>query len=75
MYNEPALLKINIIVHRWIIKDIFLISLLFITFSRENTEDEKVLSLKLQKMVQALIFGPVVYVFESLIQIPSWNEK
>ena len=53
----------------WILKDIFLISLLMIAFAKEKVENERIIALRYNKLKQSVIFGGFVLVMDSLLQI------
>jgi uncharacterized protein YacL len=53
----------------WILKDIFLISLLMIAFAKEKIENEKIIELRYNKLKQSVIFGGFVLIMDSLLQI------
>lgn len=57
----------------WIIKDIILISLLVITFSKDKNETQKVKDLRVQELRGAVIFGGFILIVQSVQEIIFWD--
>lgn len=57
----------------WIIKIIFLISLLILAFSKEKNESEEIGSLRLKEFKSALAFGVFVLVFDAFQEVIFWD--
>ena len=57
----------------WIIKDIILISLLGIVFSREKNESKKISELRLKELKAALGFGFFIFLFDSVQELIFWD--
>ena len=57
----------------WIIKDIILISLLGLTFSKEKNESKKIKELRLKDLKGALGFGVFVLIFDSVQELIFWD--
>ena len=57
----------------WIIKDIILISLLVITFSKDKNETKKIKDLRLQELREAVIFGGFILIVQSVQEIIFWD--
>lgn len=57
----------------WIIKIIFLISLLILAFSKEKNESEEIGSLRLKEFKSALAFGVFVLVFDAFQELLFWD--
>ncbi len=57
----------------WILKDIILISLLIITFSKDKNETEKVKNLREQELRSAVIFGGFLLIINSIQEIFFWD--
>ncbi|MCY2686775.1 hypothetical protein [Salinimicrobium sp. TH3] len=57
----------------WIFKNIFLVSLLVLVFSKEKKESLKINNIRLQQTRDALGFGVVVIVLDSLSEIIFWD--
>jgi len=59
----------------WIIKDIVLISLLLITFSKDKNETQKVKDLRVQELRGAVIFGGFILIIHSIQEILFWDGR
>ncbi|WP_300441973.1 hypothetical protein [Christiangramia sp.] len=59
----------------WIIKDIVLISLLIITFSKDKNETQKVQNLRVQELRGAVIFGGFILLIHSIQEILFWDGR
>lgn len=59
----------------WIIKDLSLISLLIITFSKDKNETDKVRDLRVQELRGAVIFGGLILVINSIQEIIFWDGR
>ncbi|WP_416448327.1 hypothetical protein ACH3PA_18310 [Leeuwenhoekiella sp. A2] len=57
----------------WIIKNIILISLVGIVFSREKNESKKIKELRLQELKGALGFGIIILFFHSIQELIFWD--
>ena len=57
----------------WIIKDIILISLLVITFSKDKNETKKIKDLRVQELREAVIFGGFILIVQSVQEIIFWD--
>jgi len=57
----------------WILKDIILISLLIITFSKDKNETDKVKNLREQELRSAVIFGGFLLIINSIQEIIFWD--
>lgn len=53
----------------WIVKDLILISLLVIAFSKERAETDKISKLRFQRLKQAVIFGGAVLILDSISEL------
>lgn len=53
----------------WILKDIFLVSLLLMAFAREKLENTKLAEIRYEKLKQSVIFGGFVLIMDSLLQV------
>lgn len=56
-----------------IIKDLFLISLLAVVFSKEQNESEAISILRLKKLKEAVGFGGFILLFNSVQEIVFWD--
>lgn len=56
-----------------IIKDLFLISLLAVVFSKEQNESEGISVLRLKKLKEAVGFGGFILLFNSVQEIVFWD--
>ena len=65
-YPEQNLFSINQLKAEWIIKDIFLLSLLFIAFSKEKNETNEILELRFHKLKESILFGGVMIFYDSI---------
>lgn len=63
---EPTILE-------WIIKNIFLVSLLVLIISKEKTESQKINTIRFQQFRDAVGFGVFVIVLDSLSEIIFWD--
>ncbi len=68
-------LNINQEIIEWILKDLLLISLLLITFTREKVESEKVMEIRYHKLKQSILFGGSVLILDSILELFSHYEK
>ncbi|WP_405199124.1 hypothetical protein [Christiangramia sp. LLG6405-1] len=59
----------------WIIKDIVLISLLIITFSKDKNETQKIQNLRVQELRGAVIFGGFILLIHSIQEILFWDGR
>ncbi|MFV9482315.1 hypothetical protein ACNI3T_00680 [Christiangramia sp. ASW11-125] len=59
----------------WIIKDIVLISLLIITFSKDKNETQRVQNLRVQELIGAVIFGGFILLIHSIQEILFWDGR
>ncbi len=57
----------------WIFKNILLVSLLVLVFSKEKTESQKINTIRFQQSRNALGFGVFVIVLDSLSEIIFWD--
>ena len=57
----------------WIIKDIILISLLVITFSKDKNETQKITDLRVRELSGAVIFGGFLLIIQSIQEILFWD--
>jgi len=57
----------------WIIKDIILISLLVITFSKDKNETQKVKELRIRELSGAVLFGGFLLIIQSIQELIFWN--
>ncbi len=56
-------------VFKWIFKDLFLISLLFVSFSKEKSETDQIYKLRFQRLKQSVIFGGAVLILDSISEL------
>ena len=59
--NEPFV--------KWIFKNLFLISLLLIAFSKEKNESDKIIKIRFEKFKQSILFSAVVLIFDSVSEL------
>ena len=57
----------------WIIKNIILISLIGVVFSREKNESKNIKELRLQELKGALGFGIIILFFDSVQELIFWD--
>ena len=56
-----------------IVKDLFLISLLAVVFSKEKNESASISLLRLKKMKEAIGFGGFIFLLDSVQEIIFWD--
>ncbi|WP_026933131.1 hypothetical protein [Christiangramia echinicola] len=66
-YQE--LFESNNLFFKWIFKNIFLISLLVFSFTQEKIETDEISLLRFERLKQAVIFGGVILVFDSISEL------
>lgn len=71
-YSEQLSFSLNQDIIKWILKDIFLISLLLISFTKEKIETEKIYKIRFQRLKQSVIFGGAVLILDSISEL-SFN--
>jgi hypothetical protein len=72
-YSEQISFSSNQEIIKWIIKDIILISLLFISFAKEKNETEKIFKIRFQRLKQSVIFGGAVLILDSISELAFNN--
>lgn len=76
MYANPESLPFtHLEIQKWIVKDMLLVSLLFMIFSREKKESQKIKMLRLDKAKRALIFGALLLIFDSVREMIFFDGK
>jgi succinate dehydrogenase/fumarate reductase cytochrome b subunit len=73
-YPEQNPFSINQLKIEWIIKDLILMSLLFIAFSKEKDETDKILGLRFHKLKESVLFGGIMIFYDS-ISVFGYNEN
>jgi hypothetical protein len=67
------LIEIEPIIIEWTFKNIFLVSLLVLVFSKEKTESKEINTIRFQQLRNAVGFGVFIIVMDSLSEIIFWN--
>jgi len=70
-----GLLEFNNPLIKWILKDLFLICLLVISFTREKAENDTINILRLEKLKQSVVFGGFVLVVDSIVDLVFYQEE
>ena len=63
----------NNLLFKWIFKDIFLISLLIISFAQEKIETNEISLLRFDRLKQSVIFGGIILVFDSISELVFYH--
>lgn len=74
-YPEQNLFFINHLKAEWIIKDMFLLSLFFIAFSKEKNETNNMLQLRFRKLKESVLFGGVLIFYDSISIFGYGNDE
>lgn len=74
-YPEQISVSQNQEIIKWIIKDLILISLLLISFSKEKNETDQIYKIRFQKLKQSVIFGGAVLILDLISEILYNNDN
>lgn len=62
-------------IFNWILKDLILICFTALIFTQEKMESPRIQKLRIKKLVEALGFGVIVVIYDSLSAIFYWSES
>lgn len=74
-YPEQISVSQNQEIIKWIIKDLILISLLLISFSKEKNDTDQIYKIRFQKLKQSVIFGGAVLILDLISEILYNNDN
>lgn len=74
-YPEQISVSQNQEIIKWIIKDLILISLLLISFSKEKNDTDQIYKIRFQKLKQSVIFGGAVLILDLISEIIYNNDN